>query len=1204
MDDAGAAAERADEIMEYLASLDAEGPGFETALRAGGLDLAILAARFPNEHWLTSVLSGLRGAVQLELWRHYEVRGDLNAACELLLSAVEGTPEPDEAAVSDLLLAVGERYQQSQSPRDRDAFIKWGMWQLDRLAADPEIPRDDAYLVSLREEVAFLLNDRADARDGDLLADLTAAIAHYEALLPVRPVGQPARAELLAFIVHAYFDLIGAVGGTDELVDRMAGHARKAWAAPGLADDARGVVGFCLGLSLLEQFSRPGPLPDMALVDLGIGALSEVMAELDDPDLETTAETALGVLLVGKGQLAGDAASMAEAEPHLLRAAQGMQVNDPKWSLAVRCLAGAEAALAVAGFPGHADRAVSLLHAAAEYTTDPEQAAMIGQSLGAVLFMQQAGRRGPATDEAISQLTAAFQRAPAKSPIRAHVAFNLGSVLAGRYFASGSLQDLQAARHYLQILDGGSTEGLPSPPWQGMPDARLMVAALRGQIEIARGAVEGDQAARRAGVVSLRTAVRLAGPGHLLLGRLRSDLGVALLTCFTHDRDDTAVLGEAITELEASVKLVPPGHPMRDITLFRMAAAVILLGESREDVGTLRDGAARMRDVRAGWTSQAGDPLRVTAMLAIAHAELHRLTRDAADLAAARAWYATAAAEFMRQPGHPRHGYVLIGQARLEHRVGAASAAIQAGLAALRVRARDVLLQSGAAHGLATARIAAAEAAEVAGWCLAADAEVLAVEALELGRGLVLHAATSSADLPELLHSAGREDLADEWRLLSERRADEPWNTEAVSGTLTSLLADEWLAVPSDLRERTLTALDDDALVTPPRPVEIGAALRRIGSDVLAYLLPPRDGRTGQALLVTADGGEPRTVPLTELTAPGCGWLDEFAVAQDRLLAEHGSLQARIQWADKLGTLCDSAWTTVIEPLLEKVPRVSSNAPPRLVLVPVGTLGMVPWHAARRPAEGTPWRYAVADAVFSYAASARQLAEVSRRSALPIGGSPVIVAPRDESLPGGRAEASAVRDLYPDARYLGYAEGKAADGPAAPGNVLDALPAPGEPGASMLHLVCHATATSAGADASYLLLENGTSLTVREILRHSAGRPAGSPGGTVILGACRTDVTATDHDEALTLSTAFLAAGAVTAVGSRWDLRDAPSAALMFMFHHFLAAGLRPADSLREAQLWMLDPDREPPPSMPDALRNQGRLDDVVAWAGFTHQGR
>ena len=99
-----------------------------------------------------------------------------------------------------------------------------------------------------------------------------------------------------------------------------------------------------------------------------------------------------------------------------------------------------------------------------------------------------------------------------------------------------------------------------------------------------------------------------------------------------------------------------------------------------------------------------------------------------------------------------------------------------------------------------------------------------------------------------------------------------------------------------------------------------------------------------------------------------------------------------------------------------------------------------------------------------------------------------------------------------------------------------------------------------------------------------------APGGMVILAACRTDLTAADHDEALTLSTAFLAAGAVTAVGSRWQIRDAPSAALMFMFHHYIQTGRRPDDALRAAQLWMLDPDRVPPRRCPRPCGITGSL--------------
>src|SRR6185437_9049492 len=123
------------------------------------------------------------------------------------------------------------------------------------------------------------------------------------------------------------------------------------------------------------------------------------------------------------------------------------------------------------------------------------------------------------------------------------------------------------------------------------------------------------------------------------------------------------------------------------------------------------------------------------------------------------------------------------------------------------------------------------------------------------------------------------------------------------------------------------------------------------------------------------------TVPLPQAASDP---LDEFAAAQASLLAAapgtSGYETADSDWRDKLGPLCDWAWTAVIGPLLAQLPGTA----PRLVLVPVGRLGVVPWHAARRADPGSGWRYAVADAVFSYAASGRQLAEVSRRPVLPL----------------------------------------------------------------------------------------------------------------------------------------------------------------------------------------------------------------------------
>lgn len=86
---------------------------------------------------------------------------------------------------------------------------------------------------------------------------------------------------------------------------------------------------------------------------------------------------------------------------------------------------------------------------------------------------------------------------------------------------------------------------------------------------------------------------------------------------------------------------------------------------------------------------------------------------------------------------------------------------------------------------------------------------------------------------------------------------------------------------------------------------------------------------------------------------------------------------------------------------------------------------------------------------------------------------------------------------------------------------------------------------------------------VAKALRQVAGRPADSPGPLVDLAACGTHLTGELHDEALTLATAFLAAGAATVLGSPVaghgpkngaDVRRAPP-----------PSGQRPAQAARSA---------------------------------------
>jgi len=79
-------------------------------------------------------------------------------------------------------------------------------------------------------------------------------------------------------------------------------------------------------------------------------------------------------------------------------------------------------------------------------------------------------------------------------------------------------------------------------------------------------------------------------------------------------------------------------------------------------------------------------------------------------------------------------------------------------------------------------------------------------------------------------------------------------------------------------------------------------------------------------------------------------------------------------------------------------------------------------------------------------------------------------------------------------------------------------------------------------------------------------------------------------------------------VGARWEIPDGDTALLMFMFHHFMTSqGHSPRDSLRLAQLWMLDPRRRIPPEMPEALAKDAddpKLAAVTFWAAINNQGR
>ncbi|MEU9117225.1 CHAT domain-containing protein [Streptomyces sp. NPDC048483] len=562
-------------------------------------------------------------------------------------------------------------------------------------------------------------------------------------------------------------------------------------------------------------------------------------------------------------------------------------------------------------------------------------------------------------------------------------------------------------------------------------------------------------------------------------------------------------------------------------------------------------------------------------------------------------------------------------------------ASTDAALASLRSRSADVLLQLGVEHGLLAAR-AAADHGLTAAWRAAVNGQVEeAVATLEVGRSLVLQAASTGADIPALLEEHGHPELAASWR-----------QSAPVDASTTDEVGPE---LPSTLRRRALEALGyrqhgaHRQLFTTPTVDELRAGVADADADALVYLLPGRGEDPGAAVVLGPDVGT-GVLALPEMTGAAVRPLETYldaAAARSQLPPDAGADEREVAeraWEDALSGLCDWAWKAAMGPVLYGVAeRLAANpdrrtdrpGPPRIVLVPCGNLGVVPWHAARLP-EGARQRYLCQIMVTTYAASGGQFLRTLGRERMPAGSAAVLVADPRMDLTRAEQEVTALHQgCYPEARLYGefYEPPVEPRGLGTPDELLALFSdAPDRERVSLLHVASHGSAgTRPTVSALHLGFpdeteslppENGGPgatpdlgmLTVTRLLdRQPGGGAADRSGPLVVLSACETDLSTRDHDEAMTLTTAFLARGARDVVGSRWTTDDGGSALMMAVFHHAMAAGgLTPADALRAAQLWMLDPDRKAPPTLTgELLRDKDRpgLDRPAVWAAFIHQG-
>lgn len=824
----------------------------------------------------------------------------------------------------------------------------------------------------------------------------------------------------------------------------------------------------------------------------------------------------------------------------------------------------------------------------------------------------------------LTEMAGSAGAVPAGHQLRPFALCGVASAYAERHTLNGDLSNLDLARENIEkALAAAAQAGGPFAPG-GAPHGFLL--HVRGHVRMMRSVYDPKLPEVDAAIEDLERALVQMGPEWADRMDLTSVLDTArvmreqLVTPSGPGRPLGPAMSRAFGNLDAAAQTMGQSRAEYPVVAAQAAAGLAMRGLAAADVTLVDQAIARLADAAATPGLGLRERPKVLQMHGFALHTRYSMTRDPRDLSNAIGVLEDARRAVEQELGSPVAGEVLLSLAfayrtRGSEALGDTDRAVRIGLAGLREQAGDVLLQDSDDNALLMARRASDDAADMARWFLARDRNAAAIDAIELGRGMVLHAATAGASVAEALTAAGHPALAAAWTARAGGSGPRGMPGDGEGG--------------DDLRYRAMRALEgtaaEAALLSPPALDDITDALARTGADLLCYLLPQEENgagmATGMAVLV-GRAGTVGWIPLPRLRTGAGSMPGRFLQARRDAETANASGQTRRAWAATLDATCDWAWDAVVTPLLKAAlggRRSGESGPPQVVLVPLGELGVIPWHAARRQHAGT-LRYACQDAVFRYASSARQLVEASRGAVRPWSVDPVLISDGDAALPDATREVVHLfRAHYGGGKVFGAARedlpaSVPGGTPARPADVLAALPHGSSPGASLLHFGCHGRVDlpvlrarlTLGTDPG----QREIAISVGDILRQARQAPraaGGARGGLVILAACLTDVTEADYDEALTLATAFLAAGASGVVAARWAVPDSATLAFMAAFHHFLNAGqCDPAHALRAAQLWMLDPDREIPAAWPEGLGRPARSGPAAAWtwAAFTYQGR
>jgi CHAT domain-containing protein len=382
-----------------------------------------------------------------------------------------------------------------------------------------------------------------------------------------------------------------------------------------------------------------------------------------------------------------------------------------------------------------------------------------------------------AVDGAIAENQRAFDRLPDGDPARVTIAHTLGMLLYGRYQAVGALTDLDLAIEYgwtsVKACDRADPVFVAAVYMLAVPFVARLTTAPRAR--------DLEQADKMRQLVA--AARQLAGPSHAMRGRLDEMVAIfAYAPALLPAADGSTSLDKSTDPYDllidnfGAVRDSQSDAAMQSLTNQKYGFGLA----GRSTVGTPNAPLlVRGLDIlRTEVTNPDNpNPAYTKAVLGSSLWAAYRVFHDERFLHEAISWLEQCPVGTDGAVEDDPHDaqWSLAGAYRASGNLPGSRAA---GLRSLMRHARRVLIQDGAEDWLAVARRAAGRAVAVAGWCIVDRALTEAIGALELGQGMVLHAATTAS------------------------------------------------------RQVPLLPID------PPSIVDIQEALRRSGNDALCYLVP------------------------------------------------------------------------------------------------------------------------------------------------------------------------------------------------------------------------------------------------------------------------------------------------------------------------------------------------------------------------------